>query len=85
LLEENPEAQRIGDDAVLAYLADHEGQEVPRGEMFNDIQANVSPPPALRTLTKAITDLIAEELIEKTGRGLYRITEKGIERCRAAA
>jgi len=85
LLEENPEAQRIGDDAVLAYLAGHEGQEVPRGEMFNDIQAKVSPPPALRTLTKAITDLIAEELIEKTGRGLYRITEKGIERCRAAA
>lgn len=76
--------QRIGDDAVLAYLADRAGQDVARGDMFGDIQATVTPPPALRTLTLAITTLLdaSPPLIERTGRGLYRITETGADDAR---
>jgi hypothetical protein len=75
---DDSDAQRVGEEAVLAYLADRHGQDVGRGEMFSDIQATVSPPPALRTLTKAITDLTSAGQIERAGRGVYRITEIGI-------
>lgn len=78
--DDDSDQKRIGEQAVLGYLADHDGSEVNRGEMVGHIQANTSPPPALRTITKALTDLVATGEIEKTGRGLYRITEKGKRR-----
>lgn len=78
--DDDSDQKRIGENAVLAYLAKHDGAEVNRGEMVGHIQANTSPPPALRTITKALTDLDAAGEIERTGRGLYRITEKGKQR-----
>lgn len=81
---DDPDQQRVGEDTVLAYLAAHAGQDIARGEMFNAIQERISPPPALRTLTKAITDLCESGHIERVGRGSYRITESGLDRRRQA-
>lgn len=74
---DDAELQRIGEDAVLAYLVARDGAEANRGELIAHIQADVSPPPALRTITKALTDLNAAGDIERTGRGMYRITDRG--------
>jgi hypothetical protein len=84
IVPDDPDQQRIGEDTVLAYLAAHTGQDIARGEMFNAIQERITPPPALRTLTKAITDLCESGHIERVGRGSYRITESGLDRRRQA-
>ncbi|MCW2900886.1 MAG: hypothetical protein JWO67_3151 [Streptosporangiaceae bacterium] len=78
--DDDSDQKRTGEHAVLVYLAEHDGSEVNRGEMVGHIQANTTPPPALRTITKALTDLVATGEIEKTGHGLYRITERGKRR-----
>lgn len=75
--DDEVDQRRVGECAVLAYLADHEGMDAARGEMVGHIQATTTPPPALRTITKALTDLTAAGEIAKTGRGMYRIADAG--------
>lgn len=74
--------QRTGEDAVLAYLAARHRDEVNRGEMIAHIQADVTPAPALRTITLALTELTRTGHVERTGRGLYAITAAGLARLR---
>lgn len=81
---EDDAERRVGEDAVLAFLAQRPDDDCARGEMISQIQRSVSPPPAMRTLVKALTDLAAAGHISRTGRGMYRITETGLQRQRQA-
>jgi hypothetical protein len=80
----------IGERAVLVYLASAEvgGAECSRGDIILAIQraheAKGAPPPGFRTIVKALTDLTAAGLIERGNRGMYRITDRGLDRARAA-
>lgn len=75
---------RIGEDAVLAFLAARPDEQCSRGDLINQIQAASADPPALRTLVKALTDLVESGHVERTGRGMYQITELGLAQQRQA-
>lgn len=75
-----PTQDRIGEDAVLGFLATRPSEQVTRGDLINQIQATSAEPPALRTLVKALTDLVESGHVERTGRGMYQITEQGLAR-----
>jgi hypothetical protein len=76
---------RIGEDAVLAFLAARPGEQCSRGDLINQIQAASAEPPALRTLVKALTDLVESGHVERAGRGMYQITEQGLAQQRQTA
>lgn len=75
-----PVQDRIGEDAVLEFLASHANEQVTRGDLINQIQAAAADPPAMRTLVKALTDLVGSGHVRRTGRGMYQITDEGLTR-----
>jgi hypothetical protein len=77
---ETPQQDRRGEDAVLAFLAARPGEQCSRGDLINRLQAASADPPALRTLVKALTDLVESGDLERVGRGTYQITERGLAR-----
>lgn len=78
--QSDAQPDRAGEDAVLAFLAERAASETSRGDLINQIQGASANPPALRTLVKALTDLVEAGEVERTGRGQYRITEQGLGR-----
>lgn len=79
---DDPGQTKVGEDAVMTYLANHLDEDSPRGDIIAWARADIDPPPAVRTLVKALTDLTNAGRIVRSGHGSYRMSEFEARRCR---